>query len=306
MDYYLNEKSLTPAGDAYVQDMMITFVRVCRTLHDYSLGSLRLDNEYDLKNYVLYDSYHLFDWLKDERVDKELRQQFRKIATNAPFVLDDETALLAKQALSEFSLPDLEGHVLGLGVAFLGDSISVSFLSNPMWDRAYMDLKWDFIDSDETYHERAEKVRHASQTGHLDIHLDWLQALKDAKDWNPSKVFFPKQEFVDDLVKKQGGWARYYTRCKNMPETERIASYRNLAQQSAERHGYRRDRSITQKNDRDIFAAGAGRNRIYLALDTLHGTFEVCNYQGQHLGEYNFAGEQIEGADSKKKHDIAV
>ena len=111
---------------------------------------------------------------------------------------------------------------------------------------------------------------------------------------------------VDALAEKYGGWESFYTRCKDMPETERIALYQSVAKLVAERHGYSNDGRVSRLNNRTVFKAGADRGAIYLALDTLHGTFEVCNYRGQHLKEYNFAGKKLEGPDKSGGHDLNV
>lgn len=307
MDYYLNEISLTPVADqTSAREMMATFVKLCSTLRGWGFGSLRLSRDHEIKQFAICESYCVYDWFKDETVDIDLRRRFRSIATQAPLVPDSEPTLLEKQALSEFSLPNIQGPVFGLGIAFLTGSLAVSLRSRLIWNNAFFDLVRYFLEANGDAREERVNVRHAAGLEHLDQHLDWLKELNSDKNWKPTDNYFPQQTFVDALAEKYGGWVGYYSHCKNMSETERIASYRSLAKLVAERHGYEFDRRVSALNDRHVFRAGSDRNRIYLSLDKDHGAFEVCSHQGQHLGEYNFAGEQLEGADKSGGHDLKV
>lgn len=55
---------------------------------------------------------------------------------------------------------------------------------------------------------------------------------------------------------------------------------------------------------RVIFGGGKGKDKIYLSIDFETGGFEVCNYLGEHIGEYFFDGIEISG--KKAGHNIKV
>lgn len=53
-----------------------------------------------------------------------------------------------------------------------------------------------------------------------------------------------------------------------------------------------------------MFGAGKGKDRIYLSIDLEKGGFEVCNYLGEHLGEYFFDGSLQSG--KKTGHSLKM
>ncbi|MBK9497787.1 MAG: hypothetical protein IPO06_00135 [Leptospiraceae bacterium] len=60
--------------------------------------------------------------------------------------------------------------------------------------------------------------------------------------------------------------------------------------------------SKTKKTRYVIYERGEGKNKIYLSLDFEKGTFEVCNFKGDHLGELFFNGK----FDNSPKPDHSI
>lgn len=66
-------------------------------------------------------------------------------------------------------------------------------------------------------------------------------------------------------------------------------------------NGYVKNEYLSKINSsneqiRDIYEAGAGKDKMYLSIDIKSHAVEVCNYQGIHKGEFNFNGIQTKGA----------
>lgn len=71
---------------------------------------------------------------------------------------------------------------------------------------------------------------------------------------------------------------------------EKIAVYKAWGQTIAKLNFWNLDRSVTNKNDRDVYFRKVDGKECYLSIDTENGTFEFFNQTGDHLGERNFVG----------------
>ena len=89
----------------------------------------------------------------------------------------------------------------------------------------------------------------------------------------------------------------------SLSEGERIAQYRKHGHNVAIMNGWQMEQSVTKKNDRSIYCKKNGGRMNYLSIDTEHGTFELFDQNGSHLGEVNFSNEKMESA---KGHRINV
>jgi hypothetical protein len=93
-------------------------------------------------------------------------------------------------------------------------------------------------------------------------------------------------------------------RIHDMPDGLRVAEINRVAPERAAYFGFKHNEAISSLNRRMIFD-----NKdisLYYSVDTLHGTFEVCNRAGKHQREVNFDGAEIDGPDKSGGHDIRV
>ena len=124
-------------------------------------------------------------------------------------------------------------------------------------------------------------------------------------------LYFPNLSYSNELV--NGNWTNFYDeqeRKKNFGSGSKEAIIRNIAEKIAIRNFYTFNPAISSNNQRikksfrQIFEAGAGKQKIYLSTDFESGAFEVCDYRGYHLGEYLFSGKNEKGID--RSHDIIL
>ena len=121
-------------------------------------------------------------------------------------------------------------------------------------------------------------------------------------------------------------WILFYKSSKTKEEKEeydnlfgagdRIAVIKEVAPKVAYRNLYKFNEELSNYNDKNnrgrkstpfqIFEQGIGSDKLYLSTDFEKGTFEVCDKNGKHLGEYFFYGKENETADKSGGHDIMI
>ena len=89
-----------------------------------------------------------------------------------------------------------------------------------------------------------------------------------------------------------------------MAPSDRVANVKQTAKDIADKAGLKKDSRVSKLNGRDVYVDPKTGN--YYSVDTQHGTFEVTNSRGKHLGEcdYNFNGTKP--ADTSGGHDLKV
>ncbi|WP_400193308.1 hypothetical protein [Hymenobacter sp. B81] len=126
------------------------------------------------------------------------------------------------------------------------------------------------------------------------------------KRWNPSKKHFPNIELCNSIEPSTDD----YLNGVNNP-SEKTALVIERGSVVAELNGYTYNHALSQKNSnaskiRKIYEAGSSTNHTYLSIDIKTGSFEICDYNGKHKGEWNFKGEKIDKADKSGGHDIVI
>jgi hypothetical protein len=93
-------------------------------------------------------------------------------------------------------------------------------------------------------------------------------------------------------------------RIAKLPPGERVAEIKGTMVAKAKQNGWTKDRNVSKKNGRDVYADGNGD---YYSVDTQHGRYEKCNSRGKHQGEYDIDGEFIPGSiDISGGHDLKI
>jgi hypothetical protein len=154
---------------------------------------------YEFHSTVLAPDYFLYSWLQDKAVDRDA-QRFILTLANKPFTEDINTENY------EFSH---EGEAaIGLGVAYLLDALSISLLSEEIWNCSCLSLDVTKIDENEELIEEKIELLHVSCSNHVIEHTDWIQncikiEIRDGIElWECQKDLFPYLEFCD-VVQKQ-------------------------------------------------------------------------------------------------------
>lgn len=206
MDYLIFNELSYPFKDKFRASAGIEiFVRTFASAARLGLNRLRLHKDIgdDLHRLELALGYYVSHWLQasGDRSKDDLKERFREIMTGAPLITDNEPIEKEENERSSFEISIREGEpkeAVGLGAAYLLDSIALSFLSIAFWDRAKIEnLTHYFIKEDGRDSVESVDVRHVSRPEHIEKHLQWLegkkvQSLEASRDlWNRRTEFFP-------------------------------------------------------------------------------------------------------------------
>ncbi|MFN0201206.1 MAG: hypothetical protein ACKVTZ_06785 [Bacteroidia bacterium] len=130
------------------------------------------------------------------------------------------------------------------------------------------------------------------------------RAIFNANLWQPDSHYFP----MEKVAKRILDYSKYQERIDIVKNyEERKALNTEVGTFISELNGYKDcSTDIARKNkNRIIFEAGEGGHKIYLSIDFKTGAFEVCNFKGNFIDEYNFEGEST-NKQNKGNHDIEI
>jgi len=205
LDIVLNELSLeTPAPDQLVaRQWMSNLVQTVRAINAQTKSQSILRSQYDFYSTLLASDYSLRQWLNDNNVDREERRFIKSLATKSPF--SEDILNPAKIHSIENNIASCEFYyqgklAIGLGIAYLLDTISVSVNSAAFWNCSYLDLDIISIDED----DKKITIVHASRKEHLQDHIDWfdnrIHSNIDGKAlWNQKDNLFPNLHFCSSV-----------------------------------------------------------------------------------------------------------
>jgi hypothetical protein len=208
LEMVLNELSLrTPATNIpTARQRMSDFIRTVRGVKAQCGRQTTLRTQYEFYATTLASEYPLRRWLNDPEVDREEQRFIKTLATKAPFSND----------IANLEIQDIENNIsncefrhqgeiaIGLGVAYLLDALSVSFLFEQRWDDSHLNLVVSRLENEELVEEQLEIV-HASCRHHVQKHADWIKnrlrtEVLDGSDlWNRRDELFPSLEFCENV-----------------------------------------------------------------------------------------------------------
>jgi len=205
MIYILNELSLKKFDTAHSAKIALErFIITSVNAKEIGFDELRFHQSIgkNLYNFELSDNYFVQHWLKDNEVNNDLKDKFRELLTISPLVSYDEIKELDWFNRSEFKISVNKQHLdaYGLGVAFLFDTLSISFLSDSFWNVPTIDISHYFLDENSNEKIENQTVRHISIPEHISIHKKWVeQKQKDSLE-NSRSLWLYRLEFFPDLV----------------------------------------------------------------------------------------------------------
>jgi hypothetical protein len=318
MYFTINELSFQQVSNNFdANEVLIEFSQVSNTLFKLGFRKMKLWNKSVFLNFEIAPSVLIIDWIKAKHENKKLKlsAQILKLLINKSSLYDWDA--MERNQISECPLIGIningsERVSEGIKIACLNNSITISLNTNPFWNVPFLNLIWiDEIDG--KVMQQDIELNHASTVTHIDSHKDWLSNLVSTRklnqDWKPNEFFFPCLDFSNMLV-PDGDWKFFQNEVNKAVSMEHkraiIISY---GRKVAERNLYKFDKKTsdlnsTSKKKRLIFSAGVAKNRIYLSIDIKKGAFEVCDYSGNHLGEYAYNGIKIK--DSQADHGIKI
>ncbi|MGH2493200.1 MAG: hypothetical protein ACRDIV_00680 [Ktedonobacteraceae bacterium] len=209
LEMVLNELSLLPlARDVYAaRKRMAEFVQTVNMATKYGVKAM-LRTSTDFNREELAQGYLVVKWVNDPGVERELRQLYLKIATNAPFLIDvNDSGIQESFGLSDFFWG--EEQAIGLGAAFLLDALALSLRSDSCWFDSHLQLKISQIGDDGELTDTFEEIPHASHYSHIREHIAWIQkrlrsnARFDMHEglaiWSGKEQWFPHLYFCEKV-----------------------------------------------------------------------------------------------------------
>ncbi|MDB9517189.1 DUF3696 domain-containing protein [Roseofilum reptotaenium CS-1145] len=170
IEMVFNELSLqTPAPDiATARQWMSQFIQTLRTAK--KSGIKRLHAENNMNNIMLAPDYPVARWRNDPQVDREERRFLLLFNTKTPLWTDSVAKIKNNFDINLSDFLYQNQYASGLGFAWVTDSLSVSLLSDQIWDCSYLNLDISHIDENENIIETQVSIIHASRTVHIIEH----------------------------------------------------------------------------------------------------------------------------------------
>lgn len=247
------------------------------------------------KNYNFFSAkitpnHSLGDLLRDVVVGSEeeirgLRNQLVKFSYNPPFWEDEQVHNCNDTYDCKYT--ELKCNY-GLAEAVETDKLVASF-NHPDFLESILLIKKNSIDQ--------ELYNFAT----LDGISQWIiyKIEERSLSFKAEESFFPHIRTSNNLLSTNS----FYEQAKLLSTDIKIAEYISKGHSVAIINGWHISKPATNKNDRTIYTKTLRSGTYYLSIDTAHGTFELFNYQGAHLGEYNFLYEKME---NPKGHSIEI
>jgi putative addiction module killer protein len=191
LEMILNERSLDSVADNIpsAQQWMSQLIQTIRAAQELGIATLRTHT--DLNGTILADGYSVAQWRNDKNVDRDAQRFFRSLQTKSPFIDSlTEADLQTQTDLSEFFHNG--SPVIGLGLAFLLDTLAISFPSAAEWQVSQVQIHHSFLDPDkDEIQVQVITWPHASHPDHLGIHKTWIESRTRLTPWTPADDVLP-------------------------------------------------------------------------------------------------------------------
>jgi hypothetical protein len=203
IDLILNELSMgeSISIDKYhARQLMSEFIKMIRAFKKQQV-KVNLRTKDDFHTIIVARNYPIGQWFNE--ADREESRFIKTLATKSPFSNDidslDIKELETGSGSSEFRH---QGKLaVGLGVAYLLDSIAIGLRSSDYWDTPYVNI--DFKYFEESSHdlvETQEIIKHVSQSNHVENHLVWINRQIKSEITNGEVLWVQKEELFPSLV----------------------------------------------------------------------------------------------------------
>ncbi|MFH1113330.1 MAG: hypothetical protein V1792_05365 [Pseudomonadota bacterium] len=165
--------------------------------------TLRIPEDFQAR--PIASNYYWKNWIRDDRVERELRRFFLSLATKEPFLRDQPDI---EAVWSEIDCLWHGQFALGLKAAYVSDGLALSMTSEEEWNNFLIECDIHEVVGEDVECRR-EVVHHASTTSHVEPQLSWIEeririAVRDGKElWHLRGDFFPALDWcssVEDLM----------------------------------------------------------------------------------------------------------
>lgn len=209
LDLILNELSLrNPApNEQEAQQRMSELIKTIKAVKAQGV-KVSLRTKEDFYTTILAPNYPLRRWLND--ADQVERIFIKTLATKAPFSNDivnsDIQDIENNASLSEFRH---QGEMaIGLGIAYVLETIAISLLSEECWDCHRLELEFVSLDQDEVIVHEFVDTFHVSRSIHVQEHANLIQKIQEriyqqvsngVEIWNRRGELFPNLQFCNSV-----------------------------------------------------------------------------------------------------------
>ena len=208
LDMVLNELSLqTPAADIpTARQRMSDLIDTVRQATASGVKRVLRTTYPDLNTIALAPGYPVARWRNDGEVDLYERRFFKTLTFKAPVWAD-----VAEEIKNNFDLSDVchQGDgAIGLGFAWVSDTLAVSWNSDARWDCSRLDLEVKRLDNNDNLIDERVEIVHASRRQHLQEHTEWIKTrlrtgVQDGVElWKRKNELFPTLIFCDSVAEQ--------------------------------------------------------------------------------------------------------
>jgi hypothetical protein len=207
MDLILNELSLYHKANSKfeAQNLMKNLILTCKKANNYDFRKLRVNM--DFVRLCLYENYTINDWINDPQVRPDYKTLLLGLK-RYPFIAEGDENIETRFVENYYYLdmptvPELHvQEVEGLAVAFLYNTLSISFETHQAWKKMGINLLEKTAEA-----QNVVCVKHISCPGNIDFHREWIEANRPVElvktDIPPSdKKINLRDDHGKDILKK--------------------------------------------------------------------------------------------------------
>lgn len=189
LELVLNDLSLLPpANDIYAaRERMAIFMATF--LAAVSLGAERvLRTSEDMNGIELASGYSIAQWRNDSDVNQDARHYLKRIATKKPYLHEiHDVKIIEAYYTSDFY--HAQRQATGLGMAFLLDTLAISFHSHSLWATSSLQLLLTQLREDDSFDETRVAVKHICLKEHAFEHRAWIKKRTETKIESGADLF---------------------------------------------------------------------------------------------------------------------
>lgn len=172
MDIIFNELSATDVAASVFEakERMTHLLKTSKSAFDRGFRKIRFSDNFYESN--LAESYSVNDWLNDNSVSPIVKNLFYSVKVH-PYIDPDDSITEDRfiEGYFYYNETDNRYEVEGLAVAYLMNTLCLSFASHEKWDSSKISLQYETDSVKNVY------VNHFSKKEHLLAHESWLEEL---------------------------------------------------------------------------------------------------------------------------------
>lgn len=297
MDLYINDISYQPqVVNANPHHLINDFIDVCDRAKSYLFERVIMPDDFKIReitqnfSFISYQGTAHYRDVTNARFKSLLANQVKKMSADD---VDDRIQYVSYNNQESWFLKKAYNKKIPV----------ISFRTIAAFDAPNLTVQNKYLDEAENELTTNEQVINLSNSTHFTAHQNYLnsqihKATALNSKWNaklkPLRYTVAVNTYLNDID--------FDVQWVNADEYYRVKLANEAGTYISEMNGWEYKPKLTKRNNRTIFKAL--NQSVYLSIDTLHGTFELHDRKGYHLGEYNFSGEQLE--ESQHKHNIEI